>query len=761
MKKILLAAAILCLSAICFAETFAITVNGQPKATVILPKDATKAQVYAKDTLINYIEKISGATLPVSETPTSGNNIYIGQTQPVKDLLKGFDFSSLYKDGIYIKCNGKNRLVLTGDTNGGEIYSVYTFLEDYLGVKYYLSDDEYIPKKKTITVNTINFKYIPQMISRESFFKEMYKNQPDYALKMKQNGNGFWHLPKEYGGKVTLVGFAHTFEYLMNPEEYGKDHPEWFAIHGGVRNLGKKTAQLCLSNKEMIAELTKNVLKDIEKHPDDTIFSITQFDDRNYCECPECSALTEKYGHSGALLTVINQIAAVVKEKYPEKYLETFAYSYTQQAPKGGMKPADNVIIRLCSVRADFAHPFDHPLNKDFMTDLKDWGNISKNLYIWDYSVGYFNHLMPYPNTQVLQKDFRLLTDNNAIAMFSEGDEANRNGWLMKYKGYIIAKLCWDVNINMDKETKGFCNFYYGPAGKEMYNYIKLVEKHMSTVDDFLGCHSNVLRIWSEDQWKEGFVQLNKALAKVKGNKKYYDRVMDDVMGYNAGVMVSDRNTYITLVNSGLMPYNTSNELMDAYLKIKDEQEIKSPEEHYVWDNHFNYALRTEKPFSVPEECKNIAPNMWADYPMSNHSFGFSGPNEKFVKVIEEKNSASGIVAKIMGDQKDWYFMVKCTYLFANSAKYADMYMTYKVDMNETNSKDDYLVGLYSHDTKYAINGSISGDETPDGKYITKKIGTVDLENTGCDAYFYVAGNGKCPAGNGLYVDRIFFVYHD
>lgn len=760
MKKILLTILILTISISAFAN-FSITKKGKPNATVIKPKEITKAQEYAINAFITYIEKISGATLPTSETPTGKNDIYIGQTEPTKNLLKDFDFKSLKTDGIYIRCNGKDRLIITGDEKAGEIYAVYSFLEEFLGVKYYLSDEELIPSNKSISLKKIDYKYIPKMFSRESFYKECYKNMPDYALKLKQNGHGYYKIPAEYGGNVKLIGFAHTFTYLMDPKVYSKDHPEWFAIHNGVRNFGDRTAQLCLTNKEMVAELTKNVLKDIEKHPNDKIFSVTQYDNRNYCECDNCKALTEKYGHSGALLSVINEIAKVVKEKYPDKYLETFAYSYTQEAPKGGFKPADNVIIRLCSIRANFAKPFDDPSNEPFMKDLRDWSKLASNLYIWDYSVGYFNHLMPYPNTQVLQKDFQILVDNKAVAMFSEGDEANRNAWLLKYKGYIIAKLCWDCNIDIDKETKGFCDFYYGKAGDDMYKYIKHIEKSMEHVDTPLICHMYNIKYWTYDEWAKGFEILNSALKKVKGNQKYEDRVMIDLLSHTAGALTADRDTYLKLAESGLMPCDNSIDLLDKYRSYEESQEIPSPEEHYVWNNHFTSALTDKKTGPVPNECKGLDNKQWVDYKPENVWFGFNRINEKFVEIKDDPNASTGKYIIVKGDQKDWHFMSYILYLFGSKYNYADVYMTYKVDSQAEYAKDAYSVGVYSPTTKYAINVQVPSNDTPDGKFKTRNFGTIDLSKVCNDAYFFVAGNGHGNTSKNMTIDRIFFIYHN
>ena len=49
----------------------------------------------------------------------------------------------------------------------------------------------------------------------------------------------------------------------------------------------------------------------------------------------------------GPLLDFVNFLADGIKDKYPEVYIDTLAYQYTQKAPKT-IRPRDNVIVRLC-----------------------------------------------------------------------------------------------------------------------------------------------------------------------------------------------------------------------------------------------------------------------------------------------------------------------------------------------------------------------------------------------------------------------------
>jgi hypothetical protein len=64
--------------------------------------------------------------------------------------------------------------------------------------------------------------------------------------------------------------------------------------------------------------------------------------------------------------------------------IDTLAYEYTRQPPRH-VQPRPNVIIRLCSIECDSAHPLPAPSNRKFADDIRGWSKICQRLYIWDY----------------------------------------------------------------------------------------------------------------------------------------------------------------------------------------------------------------------------------------------------------------------------------------------------------------------------------------------------------------------------------------
>ena len=95
--------------------------------------------------LQNYIEKISGAKLEAineSALPAGANAIYIGETSASDEV--DFDYSTIGEDGFLLYCDGEN-FIIRGEDSRGTLYGVYTFLEEYLGVRWFTPKLETVP----------------------------------------------------------------------------------------------------------------------------------------------------------------------------------------------------------------------------------------------------------------------------------------------------------------------------------------------------------------------------------------------------------------------------------------------------------------------------------------------------------------------------------------------------------------------------------------------------------------------------------------
>jgi hypothetical protein len=503
-----------------------VTISGIPLAAdgtaIVLPQEPTPSERHAAKELRRYLHAVTGLELPiVNETaPLPPHVMLIGRS--AKAAAYGFDvdYAKLGLEGIHIESANGN--LMLGGNKRGVVYAVYRFLEEYLGCQWFMADCERIPNSGRADLGDFRKVYVPPLEYRDTDYTVCRPTA--FGVRNQLNGP-YSQADEAWGGNISYGGgFVHTFELLIPPEKYGMDHPEYFSEINGKRLVNG--SQLCLTNPDVKRIATETVLQWIRSNPEATIFSVSQNDWGNYCTCPECSALAEKEGsQSGPLLHFVNHIADAVREQYPDKIIDTLAYTYTRKPPKY-VKPAPNVAVRLCSIECCFAHPLEScPVNKTFVEDIINWSKICKRLHIWDYVINYAHCIQPFPNLRVLKSNINFFINHGVTGIYEEANYFSPGGELAELRSYMLAKLLWDTSADDQKAIFDFTEAYYGPAGKHIRDYLDTIH----TV-----CDKNLhVRIYDppeeyladKDMLQKADACLEKAMDAVKDNPTLLQRV--------------------------------------------------------------------------------------------------------------------------------------------------------------------------------------------------------------------------------------------
>ena len=233
--------------------------DGRANATIVLSaKPRAAAQLAAFD-LQHYLQKISGAKVPIVREPArvEGNRILVGhsksteklgyhnkdfaeqeytiKTFPTTLLLMGYDGEELadvrYEDygSLYKAASGPI----------ASCYAVHAFLEKILGVRWYYPNEdigEVVPVSATIAAKYLNIRRIPDAPIR-----------PNYPFFINTKNLYFtdWDKPEKFQSSLIdpraslLYWIRHRFlgsmQYNANHSfhgydvAFGKSHPEWFS----------------------------------------------------------------------------------------------------------------------------------------------------------------------------------------------------------------------------------------------------------------------------------------------------------------------------------------------------------------------------------------------------------------------------------------------------------------------------------------------------------------------------------------------------
>lgn len=453
---------------------FVLSAKGQAKAAIVVCADASSAEQTAAVELASNLKLVTGGVFPIVDSASASKedvHIYIGQTMAVKDMQPDINFGKLKRDTIIIRRVG-NDLVLSGARPRGSLYAVYTFLEDTIGCKWWTPNADYIPKKPTLKVKVVDTTYAPPFMYREAFYNQVINRNPEFSSKLKLNGH-FQPIKREYGGHCSIIGWCHTYYKLIPPSKYFAEHPEWFSEIDGKRvSVG---AQLCLTNQDLQKEVAKNAIERIRKNPAAGIISISQNDTDGPCQCAKCRAVVKEEGsEAGPVIMFANAVAQEIEKQYPDFLIETLAYRYSLKAP-AHIKPRHNVIVRLCTMGCDFAKPLDNPAGTSFYNNLKAWQAISPQLYVWDYTAGFANFMLPHPNFRSLAPNIRLFAKSSVIGLFEQGDGYNPDADFAALKTWYTAHMMWNPRQDESKLMNEFLDGYYGAAGRYLRQYIDLI----------------------------------------------------------------------------------------------------------------------------------------------------------------------------------------------------------------------------------------------------------------------------------------------
>ena len=475
-------------------DTLVFVQNNISEYTIIRPENSTDANMKAASELRSYIQKISGVGIPVKtdSEPVGEYEILVGYTN--RSAEGQFDTAKLGNEGFVIETVGK-KLFIAGSGVRGALYGVYTFLEEYLGCRFYTSDYEKIPSRDVLGVQPIERdEQIPVFEYRDIDFVVSRAN--DFQPKLKANGV-YNYTSAEFGGKVEYVGgFVHTLEQWIPQETY----PQYYGVNeDGTRQSGWG-AQPCLSNPEVLEFVKEKVRSLLKDRPDAKIISISQPDNSTMqkpCMCSNCKKIyAEEGAYSGAMIRFVNAVAEEFAKDYPDLKFDTLAYHHTRSICK--TPPADNVVIRFCTIECCFSHPLGTCKDvyamagseKTISEDIADWAKVCDKLYVWDYTTNYTESVTFFPNFNVLLQNAKFFADNHVIGVYEEGNFFSDTCDFPELRSYIMAKILWNPYMS-EEEYWGyiddFLKNYYGKGWKYIREYIDLAQKFVE--DKHFGIH--------------------------------------------------------------------------------------------------------------------------------------------------------------------------------------------------------------------------------------------------------------------------------
>jgi hypothetical protein len=482
--------------------------NGASKFVIVLKPSANINERKAASLFQDIFYRVTQVKLPIGnvEKSTTSFQVIIGPTNTVNKN----EIAQLGTDGFFIR-RINNTVVLTGGSRKGSLYAVTTFLEEYLGCQAFTQDFIKVPNLKIVSLPPIlNRREIPSFSYRMTFFPDAQNFE--YCDWRKLNnfyeGWGMW---------------VHSFDQLLSPGKYFRGHPEYFALRNGER----KPTQPCLSNPDVFNIIVKTLRDTISRNPTAPFWSVSQNDNQEHCQCDVCSRVDRANGSpQGSLLSFVNRVAKL----FPGKTICTLAYQYSEQPPKL-VVPEKNVMVMLCTEAfQDRAKPVSQ--FKAFDSVFSKWSLLTKQIFIWDYVANFHHFLLPFPNLQVMQPNIRYFASKGPKYLFLQG-HGIYPAEFSELKCYVISKLMWNKDANVNAAIDTFLVNYYGAqAAFHLRKYIDLSYRNSITSGDKIEMHglpgnyfNGYLSASNISQYKQLF---ERALSATAQASDYYKRISKD-----------------------------------------------------------------------------------------------------------------------------------------------------------------------------------------------------------------------------------------
>ena len=455
-----------------------------PRATIILGQNASLPEEFAAQEFCRYIQRISGAELPIRTNmeETEGPRILIGGPDTNRKTAQVFesadiDFGALDlgEEGFVVRTVEEN-LVLAGACGRATLYSVYTLLE-HLGCRWFAPGElgEVVPRMETVTVGPLDIVEKPSLSYRAlmhhlaptsehvEWIDWMIKNKLNRLLaplRVNPDDQPYeqnYELTKRVLGQdmakrgLLIEASHHSYtSYWLRKEEYFAAHPNWYALRNGKR----VAHQLCLSNPEVVGVMIEKVLDFIKRNPEVDIIGLYADDGQQYCQCDGCRALgtlTDQNVH------FVNQVARAVYEKYPEKRLSVLAY-YEIIKPPTRERLFKNLVLSIASGDAVI---------------VKGWREKgAREIYIYEYTLGlgtYADTSLPHDwhrSTAVTLTDYKRM---GLIGAAPQSELANFYTYALNY--YVFARFSWDTKLNIEALLDDYFEKFYGVAAEPMKAY--------------------------------------------------------------------------------------------------------------------------------------------------------------------------------------------------------------------------------------------------------------------------------------------------
>jgi len=548
-------------------DTSLITENGVAKAHIVVAEGADVNLNLAAEELVYHIKKVSGADVTVTNQAAEDSLpiiIATPDTHPELEELFPEDLAWLREtgeigdkkrwgdDGFSIRMHD-GKLYIFGAVSRGALNGVYDFIEENLGVLWLRAEEDmglFYDEMPTITLEKTDYSlghrekspFALRGVSQYGSGGIPASEYPDLIRLYSRNKYNFAPtkgvidsatIAVESGvGQQSIVS-GHNIKYLLiaSPLYDPNESEYWETNDEGVHSTFNSSNQVNIWSKKASDAIAASVIHSLDQaFATNPIYHVgicleDQFMGRVYPEdtlpfeyAPGQFVNPEDEDYKSTVFFVfLNNIAKQVKEKYPDVYINTYAYGDPTIIPPR-CELEDNIVAVFCH--------FDEELSQESMAvstwdgsentykQFQRWLEKTPNLICYNYyGMTFVGGYYERPIWYRMQNDLQLYAENGLFGLtpalyydvdmpfafynkdwgFNESDIWGMN--MMTY--WLYAKLTWNPYEDVDALIDYFCDKVYGEASDEMQEYYRLVKMGWDYGTELMADEFNVYHKWN------------------------------------------------------------------------------------------------------------------------------------------------------------------------------------------------------------------------------------------------------------------------
>jgi hypothetical protein len=596
------------------AGRFTLVNDGKPACAIIIAEQAGENARVGAEELQRYVEKISGAKLPIyldSEKIVHQDPLILVGRSRYTDAIAGLKIpdgvtNNLREEGYIITATPATLVLAGNDTHPyyGTRYAVSDLL-GRLGVRWFLPGEygEVVPKAKTLAVPVMSIEEHPDFPLRAYWTHDkdaaMREERALWTIRQRLNPRGieWFGLP----GDGSLAGYL--------PKDQVKAHPVWFALQPDSSrnpNLPCMTDELRRADPSYAGQprILDEVLK---KMGEDALqgkrhSAMAPDDGTPACECDACKAMSLRYSVGFAAdrtgnpvhdylsgqewFFFVDKLLEATAQKYPGHLIATNGYSNRVFPPE--VPPTFNRHKNLTIMYADILgctiHAYDDPKCwqiRDQYNMIKQWTSLSDKVWVYGYNFTMMVTKKTFtPTTRRVRRNLPLLKEAGIVG-FYDSDAADMT--ISGIPTYLARHtLQWNVKADMDAVLADFYRKWFGPAAKPMREYHTALENAFD--DAPYHAHEDVILplIYTPKL----MAQLERCIVKAEGATKTDAeklRVHAERLGFE-----HLRGYVQTEQAKRELRFADAARLMEGMLALKAEMHAITP--HFGWQPYAVYA---------------------------------------------------------------------------------------------------------------------------------------------------------------------------